>query len=144
MRQALNSNPVVQLAVIGVLVVVVGLFLMMNLKKKSPSGAPADAPTAAATAPSTSGGTTPSLPSSGAASAGAVPAAGAAVAPTSGSVTPDALTPGPGLPRNVVKAWTSGDAVVLLVVRGGGIDDRLVRRSVDSLSSDSAVSVFVT
>jgi hypothetical protein len=34
--------------------------------------------------------------------------------------------------------------VVLLVVRQGGIDDRLVRNSVRSLSSDGGVSVFVT
>jgi hypothetical protein len=34
--------------------------------------------------------------------------------------------------------------VVLLVVRQGGIDDRLVRSSVRSLSADTGVSVFVT
>ena len=34
--------------------------------------------------------------------------------------------------------------MVLLVVRQGGIDDRLVRNSVRSLSSDRGVSVFVT
>src|SRR5256885_965754 len=145
MRQALNSNPVVQMAVLGVLVVVVGLFLMMNLKKKSASTpATAASNTPAATAPATSAGATSSLPSTGTASAGAVPSAGTAVVPPSGSVTPAALTPGPGLPRDVVKAWKSGNAVVVLVFRGGGIDDRLVRQSVESLSSDSGVSVFVT
>jgi hypothetical protein len=42
-----------------------------------------------------------------------------------------------------VDAWKHGDAVVLLIVRGGGIDDRLVRRSVQSLSGDRGTSVFV-
>jgi hypothetical protein len=59
-------------------------------------------------------------------------------------VSPDALVPGPGLPKPVVTAWKGGDTVVLLVVRQGGIDDRLVRNSVRSLSSDPGVSVFVT
>jgi hypothetical protein len=62
---------------------------------------------------------------------------------SSGSVTPDALIPGPGLPRPVVTAWKSGDAIALLIVRGGGTDDRLVRGSVESLSGDSSVAVFV-
>ncbi len=44
----------------------------------------------------------------------------------------------------MVKAWKHGDAVVLLVVRQGGIDDRLVRNSARSLSADSGVSLFVT
>ena len=62
-------------------------------------------------------------------------------------MSPDALVPGRGLPKPVVTAWKRGDTVVLLVVRQGGIDDRLVRNSVRSLSSDrgsGGVSVFVT
>ena len=38
---------------------------------------------------------------------------------------------------------TSGDAIVLLIDRGGGTDDRLVRSSVEALSGHSGVSVFV-
>ena len=60
------------------------------------------------------------------------------------TVSPEALVPGPGLPKPVVTAWKGGDTVVLLVVRQGGIDDRLVHNSVRSLSSDPGVSVFVT
>jgi hypothetical protein len=149
MRQALNSNPVVQIAVIGVLVVVVGLFLMMNMKKKGDSGSaapPADA-SAASTAAGSSGvaGTTAPVQVPGT----AVPSAGTTGSatlppPTSGAVSPEALVPGPGLPRPVITAWKGGHAVVLLVVRGGGIDDKLVKGSAKSLSGDAGVSLFVT
>jgi hypothetical protein len=140
MRQALNSNPLVQLAVVGVLVVIVGLFLMMNLKKKSGSSPASGSSTPAAGAP-TAGST--AAQSAGVSATPAPATSGVSAAPpTTGSVTPAALVPGPGLPRDVVKAWKSGDAVVLLIVRHGGIDDRLVRQSVDSLSRPS-VAVFV-
>jgi hypothetical protein len=43
----------------------------------------------------------------------------------------------------VVDAWKRGDTVVLLLVRPAGIDDRLVRDSVRSLSGDSGLAVFV-
>jgi hypothetical protein len=69
--------------------------------------------------------------------------AGTTAPPAAGTVSPDALVPGPGLPAKVVKAWQGGDAVVLLIVRGGGIDDQLVKRSVASLSGDPGVAVFV-
>jgi hypothetical protein len=165
MRQAINSNPVVQIAVIGVLVVVVGMFMMMNLKKGSgSSGSTADsAATPGATASGTStpvtgapvagAGSTATLPptTSGAGSTATLPpttsgAGTTATLPptTSGTVSPDALVPGPGLPRPVVAAYKSGKAIVLLVVRGGGIDDKLVRGSADSLSADGRVSLFVT
>jgi hypothetical protein len=142
MRQALNSNPVVQIAVIGVLIAVVGLFLMTSMKKRSGSE---EAPTQTTEAQlSTPQGTvdlnvqvTPS------ATAGAAGAAALPPAASTGTVSPDALVPGPGLPARVVAAWKGGNAVVLLIVRGGGIDDQLVKRSVASLSGDAGVSVFV-
>jgi hypothetical protein len=142
MREQLNSNPVVQISVIGVLVVIVGLFFMMNMKKKSDSAATSTtATTAAATAGAVPGATTPdaSGAAAGAAAAPALPSA----PPTTGTVTPEALVPGPGLPKDFINAWKGGDAVALLIVRGGGIDDRLVRQSVRSLSGDTGVSVFV-
>ena len=142
MRQALNSNPMVQLAVVGILVVVVGLFLMMNLKKKSGSTPATAGSGTTAAASSTPAGT--AAPAGGVSATPAPATSGVTAAPpTTGSVTPAALVPGPGLPRDVVKAWKGGDAVVLLVVRGGGIDDRMVRRSVDSLSRPG-LAVFVT
>jgi hypothetical protein len=144
MRKAINDNPVVQIAVIGVLVVVVGLFLMTGMKKGGSSSSSTSSatpgvsspPVAGAAVPVTPGGTAP--PSSGVGSVGGVPPPA-----TSGTVTPDALIPGPGLPKNVIDAWKHGDAVVLLIVRGSGIDDRLVKGSVESLRGDARTSVFV-
>jgi hypothetical protein len=59
-------------------------------------------------------------------------------------VPPEALIPGPGLPAPLIHAWKGGDAVALLIVRSGGIDDKLVRGSVQLLSGESGVAVFVT
>jgi hypothetical protein len=130
-RQAINNNPIAQVAVLGGLAVLVGLFFMMNMKGKGSS----ETASSAAPAPSTSA---PPAPASGSTSSATAPP------PTTGTVSPDALVPGRGLPKPVVTAWKRGNTVVLLVVRQGGIDDRLVRNSVRSLSSDGGVSVFVT
>jgi hypothetical protein len=143
-REAINNNPVVQVGVLGALALIVAVFFMMNMKKgSSDSGSTASS---AASTPATA-----SAPATGASSTGsagsAAPSTGSSastVPPTTGSVSPEALVPGPGLPRPVIEAWKSGDTVVLLVVRQGGIDDRLVRSSARSLSGDSTVSVFVT
>jgi hypothetical protein len=141
-REAINNNPIAQVAVLGGLVLIVGLFMMMNMKKGSSDSASTDSSAAAtsssaATASPPATGATPVAP-------GATGSAPAAPPTTSGSVSPDALVPGPGLPRPVVTAWKRGDTVVLLVVRPHGIDDRLVRSSVRSLSGEGGVRVFVS
>src|SRR5918994_2459989 len=142
MRKALNENPMVQMAVVGVLILVAGIFLLTRMggDEKAP------APTAAATATESAAAGTTAAPTGSTAPA-------EVVAPAGGSVTlapapmppssPEALVPGPGLPAEVVNAWKGGDALALLIVRGGGIDDRLVRDSVHALSGDPEVSVFV-
>jgi len=118
---------------------------MMNMKKED-SGSPATSSAASATSGSVAPGTTSPTTASpdGTVPGGAAGSASYAPLPSTGTVTPDALIPGPGLPAPVVKAWKGGDAIVLLVIRGGGIDDRLVRGSVQSLSGQGGVSVFVT
>jgi hypothetical protein len=143
MRKALNDNPTVQIAVVGVLVVVVGLFFMMNMKKKSPSSSSSASPAASASTPATGGGTSPVTVGGDGSSSSSAPSAAATPSVSGGTVTPEALLPGPGLPRDVVAAWKRDDAIALLIVRGGGIDDRLVRSSVESLSGDGNVAVFV-
>jgi hypothetical protein len=138
-REAINNNPIAQVAVLGCLVLVVGLFMLMNMKKgSSDSGSSASS---AAITPATS---SPPATASTAVAPGSAGSATATPPTTSGSVSPDALVPGPGLPRPVISAWRRGDTVVLLVVRPHGIDDRLVRSSVRSLSSDRGVAVFVS
>jgi hypothetical protein len=146
-REALNNNPVVQIAVIGVLVVVVGLFFMMNMKKggSSSSSSSSSATAGATSSPSTGGTTAPVTSGASSATPAAPPSSSAgSVSVTGGTVTPAALVPGPGLPAPVIAAWKRGDAIALLIVRGGGIDDRLVRGSVEGLKRDSGIAVFVT
>ena len=46
-------------------------------------------------------------------------------------------------PRPVTAAFNAGDTVVLLFVKNGGIDDRLVTRSVERLNRLSQVATFV-
>jgi hypothetical protein len=141
MRDAINNNPMVQIAVIGVLILLVGLFFMMNMKKGSGSSSSSSQSSAAATsAPATQA---TSSPVQGAGATAGATSASVAPSVSSGTVSPDALVPGPGLPSPVVKAWKGGDAIVLLIVRGGGIDDKLVRGSVHSLNGDANVAVFV-
>jgi hypothetical protein len=141
-RQAINNNTTVQVAVLGGLALLVGLFLMMNMKKGSSDSSSTAASATPAPATSSAPATDSVSPSTGSATAGA--AAIPAAPPTTGSVSPDALVPGPGLPKPVISAWKSGDTVVLLIVRQGGIDDRLVRTSVRLLSGDAGTAVFVT
>src|SRR3954447_2750745 len=145
MRKALNDNPMVQIAVVGVLVLVVGLFLMTTMSKKSPSDSAATAAPATAGAAPAAGTTAPVVvPDTGAtaapsATAGATPS----VSANTGTVPPEALIPGPGLPAPLIKAWKGGDAVALLIDRSGGIDDKLVHASVQELSGETGAAVFV-
>jgi hypothetical protein len=141
MREALNNNPVVQLATIGVLILIAGFFFMTNMKSSSSSSDSTATPAAATPVPSA--GAAPGTAPSGAAASTPSTGVGAAPAVGGAAVSAEALIPGPGLPRPVVQAWKSGDAIVLLIVRGGGIDDRLVRGSVEQLSGDPGTAVFV-
>lgn len=134
MRKALNENPVVQLAVVAVLIVIVGFVFMMNTGGGGGGDAASD-PTAATTTP------TPT-DTAGTGSTGAVapgPSAAATAMPT--AVVSQPLGPEP--PPAVRRAFDRGDTIVLLVVRPGGIEDRKVRRSVESLRGEPGVSVFI-
>jgi hypothetical protein len=134
MRKALNDNPIAQIAVVAVLLV--GAFLLVSgglLKKDSSSTTPAATATPGAVAPAP--GTTVTAPDVGAAPA-------APTTPTSSAGLP--LVPGPPLPRAVRSAYDDGKVIVLLVVRGGGIDDRLLGRATAGLRSVPGIAVFTT
>ena len=149
MRKALNENPKVQAGVIAFMLLA-GVLLFMKMSKKEeavPAGGVPAASTAAATgaagtgagaAPATAPVTTPTVAPAPGTTAAALPS----VPTSSGTVTPEALIPGPGLPEDVARAYASGKAVVLLIVRNGATDDELVRDSVYQISR-SGVSVFV-
>jgi hypothetical protein len=145
MRKAINENRTVQLGLLGGLLLVGALFLLMGKKDESPP--PATAPVAGSSvstgtsSPSTAAASATGSTAGASATAAAAPTT-ATVSPTPTSVSPEALVPGPGLPAPVIKAWNSGDAVVLLIAKGGATDDRLVRSSVEALS-EPGVAVFV-
>jgi len=142
MRKAINENRTVQLGLLGGLLLVVGLLLVMRLGKKEEAPPPATSPVAGSSLPTGTEGASPTTSSTAGTTAAAPAATGATVTASPTTVSPDALVPGPGLPRPVISAWNHGDAVVLLIAKGGATDDRLVRSSVEALS-EPGVAVFV-
>ena len=138
MRKALNENPVMQIAVLGVLAVVVGFMLMTRMSHKTP---PPEEPATATTASSTP------APAAGTASTTPAPATGTAPAtgvPPATTAPSGEFAAGPGLPGAVVKAYNANKAVVLFVFRHRGIDDAAVRQSVERLRSRADLEVFIT
>jgi hypothetical protein len=158
MRRAINENPVVQAALIGVLAIGVVMLLLLRM-----GGGSDDASTDTEAAPATAAPTTGAA-ATGAASTGAA-ATGAASTP--GTATPasvdGAFVAGKGLPKDVVKAYKDDKTVVLLILREhpqgcysraklvskqcGGIDDGQVAtivRLIDKLSHRQNVALFIT
>lgn len=163
MRKALNDNPVVQAAAIGILALVVGFLVLTRLGGGAdPAGDQASTEAAAAdpaaAAPVTDGtaaapATTQAVPADSAAGVPTDPAASAAAAGT-------AFEAGPGLPKAFVEAYESGDTVALLVLREhpqgcytrsqvpgpncSGIDDRKLEEIVRAVELRPSTEVFVT
>jgi hypothetical protein len=131
MRDKLNENPLAQIAVIGVLLVL-GILLLTTM---GGGGESASEPETAAETPSTA----TSAPAGTATSAPAITPAGET--PATGSVATPPVAPPP--PKAVTTAFDSGQTVVLLIVREGGIDDRMVRADASALSAVSNVALFV-
>ena len=147
MREKLNDNPMIQIAVIGVLIVLVGFFFMTRMKGSSSdtaaappvttdpaTGAPAATTTPAATDPATGAPVTD--PAAAAAAGTAAPAAAPPVASASD------FTAGPGLPKQVVNAYNGGDAVALLITKQKGVDDKAMRKAVSSIRGKAEVDLF--
>jgi hypothetical protein len=135
MRNAINENRTVQLALLAVLALAGG-FLLLKSKGGSESTAaqPAltsDATGAAAVPAETQPPVTEAMGSSGASDAG-------------GATVPASMVPGPGLPKGLLSAYRHGDAIALLVRRAGGFDDALVHNSVELLRALPGVEVYVT
>lgn len=126
MREKLNENPMAQVAVIGVLLVLAAVFFLGKMgggSEEEGEGGESAAGKAAVAAVETElevGSQPMHLP-----------------APGSGPGSP------PPPPRPVVAAFNAGDTVALLFVRDGGIDDRLVTKAVGRLESISKVATFV-
>jgi hypothetical protein len=127
MREALNSNPLAQAAVIGVLLIATAFFVISS----SGGGKEEGGESASTTSTSTSVSTTEAAPSEASASA----ALGSDLAAASKAAPP--------LPRPVMDAWRANETPVLLFVRDGGIDDDLVKTATESLAGFRNAAVFV-
>ncbi len=142
MREQLNSNPLVQLAVVGVLLIGVAIFLMSSggggKEEESPGATEATVSVAGTGASGTATGTTPGEAVEGAVEAAAEQSAGESLAGLG-----QAASVAPPLPRAVLDAWEANRTLVLLFVRDGGIDDRLVRAATNGLAGFRDAAVFV-
>jgi hypothetical protein len=140
-RKAINENPIVQMALLGGLVVIVGFLLMTRVMGHKSATAPT--PTTPTTSAPAGGTATPSTaPTTGTATA---PSTGTATAPTgSGTAIPSGkLVAGPGLPKAVASAYSQNKAIVILITRRRGIDDTAVKASVELLRGNGSLAVFV-
>jgi hypothetical protein len=122
MREKLNENPLAQMALIGVLLVA-GILMLTSMVGGGESEAGSEAEPEAVIATSA-----PAITP-----AGETPATG----------TPAAPPAAPPPPKAVTAAFGSGETVVLLVVREGGIDDRMVRADTAALAAVPNVALFV-
>ena len=141
MREQLNSNPLVQAAVVGVLLISAGFFLMSTMGggEEEETAAPTEA-TVEIAGTGVSGSATGATP--GEAVEGAISSATASGAAV--SVPPEVLAEAaPPPPQNVTVAFDANQIVSLLFVRNGGIDDRIVASTVRQLDSLQGVASFV-
>jgi hypothetical protein len=130
MREKLNDNPMVQIAVIGVLLVAAGIFLMTTMGGGGEEASEAESSVVVEPSPEAGTpieGSVETLEAEAPASADASLAAVPPIKP----------------PAKVVDAYESGATVVLLFVRDAGIDDRLIRNATDSLSQLPEVVSFI-
>ena len=136
MREALNSNPLAQAAVIGVLLLATAFFVMSTMG----GGGEEKAET---TTTSTATVSTPEGSASVTATV-TTPTEGAAAAPTAvPPLPPNAADTAPLLPQEVLAAFAANRTVVLLFVHNGGIDDRIVATTVAGLRTLPDVASFI-
>jgi len=131
MREAINSNPLVQAAVVGVLLIGTAFFVISSSgggEEETESAAPETGSVSTIATPSTT----------------APPAAGATGDPSAAlSAIRQATAAAPPLPRPVMDAWRANQTPVLLFVRDGGIDDRLVKTATAGLAGFGNAAVFI-
>lgn len=152
MRRAINENPVVQVVIVGILLIVVGFLLMTRVFTSGEEAGPSDA-TTSATDPATSGAEASpeaeeAVADAAAADAAATDAAAAgadaAAEAAAGAGAPASeFVAGPGLPEPVVAAHDAGDTVVLLITRKTGTDDKRMKDIVSGFRGQAGVAVFM-
>jgi hypothetical protein len=132
MREKLNSNPLAQIAVVGVLLVLAGVLILSSMGGGGSESATTTTSTASLTTPAGSATVTATL---------TTPSTTSTSAPAAVAGAPE--VPPPPLPRAVTAAFGANRTIVLLVVKRGAIDNGAVLASVRRLDSVSGVSVFV-
>jgi hypothetical protein len=132
MREKLNENPLYQLAVVGVLLLVAGVFVMSSM------GGGSEGEEEEATVTETATVTTPS---GSATLTTTVPTEGESAAPASPSSVPP--VPPPPLPHRLTSAFAANHTVVLLIVKRGGIDDAETTAGALPLAFKRDVALFV-
>ncbi len=138
MREQLNSNPIMQLALIGVLLLGGGFFVMSTMGGGESEESSSDTAVTATVNGATATGSTPGAAVDEAIGSLEAGAATATVPPA------DAVANAPArLPQPVLNAWKRNQTVVLLFVRDGGIEDRLVAQTTRNLSGLARVTTFV-
>jgi hypothetical protein len=143
MREQLNSNPLVQMAVIGVLLLGGVFFFISTTGGEEEEPAVGTTEATAGVAGTDIAGTATGA-TSGAAVEGAIEAAGEVASPGSvPALPPGAAAAAPPPPPAVTRAFNANQTVALLFVRNGGIDDRLVERAVKPLQALPGVVTFV-
>lgn len=123
MREKLNENPLMQAAVVGVLLLLAGVFLMTSMGGGE------------------EGETEKSPPLEGSASEAAEPTASLSTALA--MVNQASASSAHPLPRPVLAAWNADKTVVLLFVHDGGIDDKLVASATRQLETLPEAAVFI-
>jgi hypothetical protein len=124
MREKLNENPLAQMAVIGVLLLAAGFFVMSSMGGR---GAAEESATPATTSVAAETATEP-------------PASLSSALAKVSQASASAAKP---LPRPVNAAWLANKTVVLLFVRSGGIDDALVAAATTRLAALPGVAAFI-
>lgn len=138
MRDAINSNPVVQAAVIAVLLIGIAIFLLRPGGGGEEEGATeATVGISGTGVTGTATGATPGEAVEGAIEAATASAASAPILPGPAAAT------GPALPSPVLDAWRANRTLVVLFVHDGGIDDRLVRSATRGMAGFPNASIFV-
>ncbi|MDQ3728040.1 MAG: hypothetical protein M3355_00470 [Actinomycetota bacterium] len=137
MRKALNENPMVQIGALAALGLLVAVVFMTSM------GGGGTEPEAATDAPATPSAAA-ATPTDPAAAVTPAPQAPATSSPGSTLAGETPFEAGKGLPAPLVKAYESGDVVVLLVTQENGIEDKPIERDVEKLESRGDTSVFIS
>jgi hypothetical protein len=140
MREQLNSNPLAQVALIGVLLLAVGIFVLTSGgggEESESESAPSPGAVTATVNGVEGTGETP-----GEAVEGAVESLESGVPPSAAAPAELPAITRP-VPAPVLNAWMADSTVALLFVHDGGIDDDLVEMASGRLAGMAGVETFV-